>query len=840
MIIGLETLFYDLRYGLRQLRKAPVLLAVAVFSLALGIGANTAIFTLIDAVMRQSLPVRDPQQLVLFYDGISAGVNSGNGFPGDIFSYPAWKYLHAHNDSFESLCAFRQGDDRVSLHVPGSRDTGPTETANVHLVSGNYFAVLGVSAAAGRVLQTEDDSPSAPRAAVISYRFWQNRFHLDRGTVGKEVLLNGTAFTIAGVAAPEFFGERVRTPPDFWLPLSFQPQILPRESSWLTAWDVAWLNLMGRLKPGVTQLGAQAGVNVRLHQFYLEQAGAHPSRDTLHKIESAQVTLKPGGGGISGLRFLYSQPLHILMAVVALVLLIACANVATLVMSRASSRRREFLARLALGASPARLLRQVLTESVLLSFLGGIAGVGVAWGCVRFLIHLLGVNSVVKIRPDPSVLAFTFSISLLAGVAFGILPAIACSRTDPRPGAAVRPVRFGRLRFESAGVLIVVQVTLSLVLLFGSGLLVHSLFALVHQEIGFTRENVLLVKTDPRLAGYRPNALLPLYRRLDEQLNRIPGVTSASIARYTPESGTSSSSNLSIEGYVPPPGKQMNVSTVEVGPHFLDTLRIPILRGRAIGPRDTPASPAVAVVNRTFVDTYFPNENPLGRHFGLGAPFRSPGVEIVGVVKDSRYYDLREKPEPMAFFPIWQDQRSSSAYAGDILLRSTHDAAGLTPEVRQAIRRVDPKLPILEVTTLDRQVDQSLKQEHVITTLCSAFGGIALLLACIGIYGTMAYSVARRTTEIGVRMALGAPRANVLWTVLADSVLLISTGLVLGVPAAFAAARWIKSFLFGVASVDPIAIEAATALILVFAFLAAYLPARRVTKIDPMRALRYE
>ncbi|MGH9583813.1 MAG: ABC transporter permease, partial [Bryobacteraceae bacterium] len=449
----LESFLHDLRFGFRQLRKTPVVVTVAVLSLALGIGANTAIFTLINAIMLQSLPVRDPARLVLFYNGIGTGVYSGTPQSNE-FSYPFWQYLKAHDDSFAGLCAFRQGVDRAVMHVAGAGNTAPREQTSVDLVSGNYFNVLGVGASAGRVLGPQDDTLSAPPVVVISYNYWRNRFHRNHAAIGKTVVLNGTAFTIAGVAAREFFGERVRTPPDYWAPLSFQPQILQRES-WLAAQDVYWLNFMGRLKPGQTIRSADAAVDIRLHQFYTEQAGTHLSASLRRQIQNIRVDLKPGGAGISWLRFRYSQPLHIVMAVVGLVLLIACANLAILLLARASARRQEFLARVALGASRTRLMRQILTESVLLSVIGGAAGAGFAYWCVKGLVLLLHVSSVVKVRPDLSALAFTIAISVLTGIAFGMIPAIKYSGLEPRAATAVRPAEFGNSRFGSAQALIV-------------------------------------------------------------------------------------------------------------------------------------------------------------------------------------------------------------------------------------------------------------------------------------------------------------------------------------------------------------------------------------------------
>jgi len=480
------------------------------------------------------------------------------------------------------------------------------------------------------------------------------------------------------------------------------------------------------------------------------------------------------------------------------VLLIACANIATLLLARASARRQEFSARLALGASPFRLMRQVLTESLLLSLIGGLAGTGFAWWSVKGLVLLLHVNSVVKVRPDTAVLAFTLTISLLTGLLFGIIPALQLSRLGRRPGTAVRSADFRGARFGNAHGLIVLQVALSFVLLLGAGLLARSLAALEFQNVGFERKNILVVHVDPHVAGYQKGELFPLYREIYERLNRIPGVISASMARYTPESGSSSSGSFGIENYTATPAEKMDLYRVEVGPRFFDTLGIPVLLGRTIGERDTPASPVVAVVNETFVKRYLPNQSPLGRRISLGSPFHAPGMEIVGVVADSKYYDLRDQAKPMAFLAAWQLQ-GDSAYVGDLLLRTTGGTSGIVPQVRQVLNSISNKLPVLGVVTLDHQVAQSLSQQKLMAGLSSAFGIVALLLAAIGIYGTLAYAVARRTTEIGIRMAVGAQRVTVLWMVLRESVLVTAAGLAAG-----------------------------------------SLPALRAARMDPMRALRHE
>jgi macrolide transport system ATP-binding/permease protein len=835
VIAWLETTLQDMRYGLRQLAKAPALVAVAVLSLALGIGANTAVFTLINAVMLRSLPVRDPARLVLFYDGITTGAYSGRDFKSNVFSYPFWQYLQTNNEPFESLAAFRQGNDRVILHIRGSHDTGPSEQAIVHLVSGNYFEVLGVHAAAGRVLTPSDESLAAPRVAILSYPFWRDRFRLDPAILGHEVVLNGTAFAIVGVADREFFGERVQTAPDFWLPLSVQPEILRRES-WRRSDDIYWLNFIGRMRLGLTLDRAQSAMNLRLHQFYLDQAGGRLSPEASRRIEDTRIQLKPGGGGISGLRYLYSTPLHILIAMVAIVLLITCANIATILLARGLARRQEFLARLALGASRGRLLRQVLTESILLSVIGGIVGAGFAWWGVKALVLFLHVNPVVvKVRPDPTILAFTFALSVLTGILFGIFPALRFSRLKPRSADIPKSAAIGKWRFGAAQALIALQVALSLILLLGAGLLAHSLLALEGQNIGFRRDNVLVIRTDASLGGYKKSELSPLYRDLGDRLSEFPGVISASICRFTPQSGNSSSGNFSIEGYTEPPGKKLIVHDLPVAPRFFETLGIPLLLGRTIGPHDTPDSPAVAIVNQSFVNQYLPNQNALGQRISLGAPFKGPGAEIVGVVADSKYYDLREQAQPMVFFSLLQQPVPGI----EIALRTSQPFGGAA-NARQALKQVSNTLPILSITTLDAQIERSLEQQKLITVLCGVFGLLALILASLGVYGTLAYAINERTVEIGIRMAIGAQRHSVVWIVLRDSFVVIALGLVVGLPLSFGATRWLKSFLFGVPEIDPPAIACAVLLIFALALPAGYFPARRAARIDPVRALRHE
>jgi predicted permease len=512
-------------------------------------------------------------------------------------------------------------------------------------------------------------------------------------------------------------------------------------------------------------------------------------------------------------------------------------------LARASARRQELFVRLALGARRSRLVRQLLTESVLLALFGALAGAVLAgWG-VHLLVAMLPLASVVEVKPDLLVLGFTLAVSVLTGVLFGLMPALRSSKMGLTGGAAARSsASSGGSTFKPAYTLVVLQVALSSVLLVGAALLTHSLLDLERQDLGFNSENVLLVSTGFRLAGVPPAELLPLYRQIQERLNSLPGATSASMARFSPISGGISSNNFSLAGYEPPAEKAMNVYKLEVGPGFFETLGVPLLLGHPFGPQDTPASPFVAVVNETFVQEYLPNQNPIGRRMSIGSPFKAPGAEIIGVVADSKYYNLREKPKPMAFFSLWQAgaDKHLDAYAGELMIRTSRDPSGAIAEVRRVLIETDSRLPILGAQTLHDQIYESLNQERMITKSCSFFGLLALVLACIGLYGTMAYSVARRTNEIGIRMALGAQRSRVLWLFLRDSVALVALGLTLGLPLAMSTTRWIKSLLFGLPPVDWLAFGGTLVLMVAVSGLASYLPARRATKVDPMVALRYE
>jgi predicted permease len=836
----MENLLKDIRYGFRGLLKRKGFAAIAVLTLALGIGANTAIFTLVNAVMLKSLPVDKPEELVLFSDATGEGTSiedSPRTGQWRLFSYASYEYFRNHNQSFQDIAALRSGASRLSVRRPDSESAA---RGSGQLVSGNYFSVLGVRAVRGRVLTDEDDKAGAQPAAVMSHRYWEQELNRDPSVVGKNFVINGTNFTIVGVTPPEFFGERVRRPPDFWLPLSFQPQIELRES-FLTNDQIYFLMVMGRLKPGTTIEQAQATTTVALQQFLTEQAGSKLTEERQKGIQNTYATLVEGQGGISRLRSIYSTPLHMLMAIVGMVLLIACANVGSLLLSRAASRRAEISLRMALGATRWRIIRQMLTESMLLAIIGGICGVLLAqWG-VTVLVGLVARDAPLDTRPDVGVLAFTAGVSILAGLLFGLIPAVQASRANLSSTMKEKNrTRSGFLRLSPSSLMVVLQVGLSMVLLTGGGLFARSLMKLQDEDLGFDRNNVLLLGIDPRLANYKPTELATLYQQIIERLSSLPQVRNVSIATYSPLSGTRRSSSVQVHGYTAQPGEDLDTQDILTAPKYAETLGMPLLRGRDIEPRDTAAAPLIAVVNEAFAEKFFKDQNPIGRTFTFDDDSdNGASVEIVGVVGDIKRDDVREKPEPTVFRPIFQAQ-DQGAYAATIHIRTQGDPTPLTPQVRQMISQIDDKLPIFGVTTLNDQLHENLSQERLIAQLVSFFGALALILACIGLYGVMAHGVARRTNEIGIRMALGAKGGNIAWMVLRETLYLVLAGLVLGVPAALLGGRLISSQLFGLSATDPLTLVVAAIVLTVVAMLAGYLPARRASRVNPLNALRYE
>ncbi len=839
----LETVAQDIRYALRMLVRSPGFTAVAILTLALGIGANTAIFSLFDAVLLESLPVREPGRLALFSQNLDEGTTTGNPFTGqwESFSYENYKFPSRQNLPFEAVGAFRSGEDPVTVRMQGDKDNGQIRRAVAHLVSGNYFDVMGVSAAMGRTLTPEDDLPNSNPVAVVSYSYWQRSalLHGDPAGVGKVAILNGSAFTIVGVAPPEFFGEQVRPPSDYWLPMVFQPRI--EQIPYLDRTDAYWLRLIGRLRPGATRTQAQAATTVALQQFLTQQEGSKLTEDRKRDITNSYVRLYDGAAGISYLRFQYSEPLHVLLVVVALVLLIACANVGSLLLSRSSYRRAEITVRLAMGAGRMRLARQLLTESLLLAVLGGACGVLLAKWAVKFLAAMIAGGSPVQPHLNSMVLAFTLAATVLAGILFGLAPAVQGGRTDIVSALKAGGSRgvTSRKRFGGTQGLVIAQIALSLVLLAGSSLFARSLLNLEHVPLGFNQENVLLGRINARLAGYKPADVGPLYRKLYDRMNSLPGVTAATIAYFSPLSGSVSTDDITVEGYAPHPDEKRDVDNLHVAPSYCEVLGIPLVAGREIGLQDVGNSVTVAMVNEAFVRHYLPGQNPIGHRFGFGGPAHAGDVEIIGVLKDASFDSAKEKPREMVFRPLLQAGPDAPLRV-EIELRTSRDPLSLVSTFRQAVAQVDSKLSLNGVQSLRQQVDSTFDQERLAARLVSFFGLLALLLACIGLYGVVAQGVARRTNEFGVRMALGAQRREIVRMVLRETSFLLLIGLLVGVPVAILAGRLVAAQLFALKPIDPSSFAFAVIVLGAVSALAAFLPARRASRVDPMVALRYE
>src|SRR5436190_5269812 len=760
------TLLQDLRYGLRMLAKNPGFTAVAVLTLALGIGANTAIFTLVNGILLKSLPVQKPDELVLLGHGLDRGV-VGEAQRGswELFSYAFYQHFREHNRVFQGVCAFQSFEVGLSVRVGNTASSAPGK-----LVSGNYYSVLGVRPLLGRLFTPEDDMAGAAPAAVISYRFWSKQFSQDATVLGKTVDVNGTAFTVIGVTPPGFFGETLQTdPPDMWLPLVTQPQVSQQESL-LTPQGPYWLGIVGRLKPEATFQQAQANVSALLRAFLDEQVRSQVSAERWREIQNCFIVLTPGGKGLSELRESFTKPLYILFAAVGLVLLIACANVANLLMARATARQREVSVRQALGASRSRLVRQFLTEIILLALCGGAAGLLFAsWGTTALAARVANGADYVPlgVGPDFRILGFTLGVCILTGILFGLAPALRVIHGNLTPALkeSVRTAVGRGGQWGLSNLLVVSQVAVSLFLLIGAGLLVRALRALENQDWGFAREKVLVVNIDPKRAGYKPEQLPSLYRQLLDRVNALPGVHSASLALYSWLSDMEVIQRITVPGYTPQPDERTSVQVNLAGPRYFETESMTLLLGREFGARDSEGAPHVAIVNEALVRRFYFGHNPIGRTLHFQTLFNGGDVEVVGVVKNARYNNPGDNATEMVFLPVLQAASAVAqlgAYAQDLEVRTAGNPTSIAGEVRGAIAAIDKNLPVDKVTTMSELVDRSLNQVALITRLSSLFGVLAMLLACVGLYGVMSYAVARRTNEIGIRMALGARGGDVL------------------------------------------------------------------------------
>ncbi|MGE5325072.1 MAG: ABC transporter permease [Actinomycetota bacterium] len=836
----MQGLLQDVQYGFRMLLRNPGFALVAVLTLALGIGANSAIFSLINAVLLKSLAVRDPQQLVIVSDPSMANSRNIGSPRTDVYSYPLYRELRDKNHVFSGMIASGQ-QHRVTVETPAFGAV--TDDATINLVTGNYFSVLGVSPFRGRTLLAEDDAAKSRNPiAVVSYEFWMRKLAEDPSVVGQTVRLNKYPYTIVGIAAPGFFGDTVGEKQDFWIPITMQPQMMPGRP-WLDDIQASWLRVMARLKPGISRPQAEANLNLLFQQWLQGPQGRSIDPGDLRELKQQKISIAAGGQGISGLRAEFSHPLVLLMAIVGLVLLIACVNVANLLLARASSRQREIAVRLAIGASPARLIRQLLTESLLLAIAGGLAGLLVArWGAVGLL--RLSVSARVAeglpVTPDWRVLAFTACVCVLTGLLFGLVPALRSANVAVAPTLKESTTsQAGPGRFPLGKILVAAQVAVCLLVLFAAGLLVRSLANLKNLDLGYSRDRILMARVDPVAAGYKPAQLAGYEREMRARLASLPGVRSVTASENGLFSGTESADTMKIEGYTAARDRDRVVYWDQVGENYFHALGIPVLVGREFGPQDTATSAKVAVVNESMAKFYFGNSNPIGRKMWMDDQGnKEKPIEIVGVARDVRDHSLRGPVRRRFYIPA--AQALDSLYAINFEIQTAGRPQDLIEPVRKTIAALDANVPVSRVRTLDELVNSSISRDILVARLSTLFGFLALALACVGLYGVMSYTVSRRTREIGVRMALGAQRNQVLGMVLHEALKLVLIGIAVGVPVALLSSRIFSSMLFGLSPADPLSMLTVIAVLGGIATLAGLVPARRATKVDPMVALRYE
>ena len=843
---GSPGLLKDVRYGARMLRKRPAFTAAALLSLALGIGANTAIFSLIDAVMLKLLPVRDPRQLVTLTDPTASGASIGmsDGVRG-LLSNREFEALRDRTHSYSGMMAVQSYADRHDVTIDGQ----PMQ-AHLRLVSREYFGVLGARAFIGRTFGPGDDhGPGAAPYAVANYRFWQERFGGNPSALGKTVRVGNATLTIIGVTGPDFRGESVGQVPDLWIPLSMEREVMPGRD-WLQDdpahpnTKVTWLQVIGRLKPGVTRTQAQAEADVVFKQIVAEEFSSLPEdrkRDGLRQ----SVKLHPAATGTSPMRGQATQPLYVLMGIVAIVLLIACANVANLLLARATARQKEIGIRLALGARRGRIIRQFLTESLLLSVAGGLLGVLVAvWG-VHLLLYEVqspGEPFTLDVSPDGLVLLFTIGISILTGLIFGLAPAWKSARVNVSSTLkeAGRGLTGSASRIGLGKALVTAQIAASVLLLIGAFWFVGTLRNLQAVDLGYARDHLLIVSVDPTSAGYQGERLPAIYREIYGRFQQIPGVRAVTFSQNGLFSGSESADIIGVEGYKSQKSADNGAAFDSIGPNYFSSLGIPILLGREIGPQDNETAPRVAVVNEAFAKFYFGKSNPVGKHIMDRFPGATATMEIVGVSRDDRDHSLRDEIRRRFYIPVYRPISDGYAQFVNYEIRTAADPGPVMQAVRGALRQVDPALPSPEIHTLSERVDDSLQGERVIARLSAFFGGLALLLACIGLYGVLSYGVALRTNEIGIRMALGADKGAVVKLILRETALLTAIGLAVGVPAALACARLVSSQLYGLKPADPLVLAGAVAIIIALALVSGYWPAARAAQVDPLEALRHE
>jgi len=840
----------DVRYAMRQFAHAPGFTATAVLTLALGIGATTAIFSLVHAVLLKSLPVTKPSELIRIGNNENCCVNGGLQDNWSLFSYDKYKTFRDGTHGFTELAAFQAG--RGLMGVRRNASNQPAESLRTQFVSGNYFSMFGIGAYAGRMFTQADDRQGAEPVVVMSYATWQQKYGQDPSVIGSSFTFNGLPFTVIGVAPPKFYGDRMESAPAFWIPLNAEVAI-DGSRNLLQFGEQDWLDITGRLAPGADSKSIETQMQVELQQWLLSpDAKLQPGEREL--VPKQTLHLSPGGAGVQMMRDGYQSGLHLLMWVSGFVLLIACANVANLMLVRAASRRQHTSVRTALGAPRSRQIVQVLTESAVLASFGGIVGVWFAFWCTRLILRLAFQNQHVAISATPSlpVLGFTFGVSLLTGILFGVAPAWLTAHADPAD--ALRGAH--RSTTQGAGwtqkSLVVVQAALSLVLLCAAGLLTQSLRNMQHQDFGFDIANRYILHIDPEMAGITTDRLPVFFRQLHDNLAAIPGVSRVSFALYTPMEGNNWGETVFIEGHAPPPpgSNQNNTSWVRVTDGYFESVGTKIVKGRTITEQDTATTRNIAVVNQTFAKKFFKDEDPIGKHFGdLGQQYAG-NFEIVGVTEDTQYHGPTDKIPPMFFLPeaqhvVHDDPRfkafeDRTHFLNAVVLQTQGQVPGLEPQVRRAFAQVSPDLALIDFMSLAAQVDGNFSQNQMLAKLTSLFGLLALVLASVGLYGVTAYSVERRTSEIGIRMALGANRLNVLKLVLKGAFVQIGIGLAIGIPATILAGYAMTTQLFGVKPYAPGILLVTTVVLSLAALVATVLPARKAATLEPIRALRTE
>jgi predicted permease len=849
-------LLSHIRYAVRQFRGSPVFTAAAVLTLGLGIGGTTAIFTLIDALMLRSLPVSDPAKLYRVGEGDDCCVEGGPQDRWGMYSFPLYERLKAAAPEFEQVAAFQAGGARVSVRRAGVESAA--RPLRSEFVTGNYFSTLGVGAFGGRVFTPNDDRPGAPSVAVLSHHAWQAVYGADTSILGSTLVVEGHPFIVIGVAPAGFFAETLRSdPPDIWIPVQQEP-IIDGGSALLHQSVAAWLRVIGRLRPGASIAGMSPRLTGVLRQWMQNDSGypANWMPDVIRALPRQVINVVPAGAGVAAMKEEYGRSLQILLSVCGLVLLIACANVANLLLARAVARRGQTAVRLAIGATWQQIVKEALIESVLLAIGSCVAGLVVAIAAARLLLALAFPGSQflpISTTPSLTVLAFSFGLALLTGIIFGAAPAWFATRTDPAEAlrGAGRSTRDHSSFVRKA--LLVAQATLSVVLVSGATMLARSLNKLEHQDFGYQVQGRVLVALNNPPATYTLPRLAALYRQLEERLNGLPGVHGSGLALYNPLTDNWGELILVAGHPALNMGEQEGVSWDRVSANYLQNLNMPILRGRAFNAADNETSAPVAIVNEAFVRKFLKkDENPLDQHFGLDMPENANTFRIVGVVRDAKFagFGLSQPARPMFFVPLAQnvDYKSDlikgielrSHFISGIMLVTSISPGTIEKLLTKILGEIDPNLTIVSVRTMQQQVDSSFDQERAVASLAGLFGTVALLLAAVGMYGVTAYAVAQRSNEIGIRMALGADRAMIVRLVLRGAFNRVLVGLILGLPLAVGAGRLISAQLYGVTSWDPLALTVAASGLAICAFFAAMIPAYRAASISPTNALRTE